>query len=459
MIWYSSATRSCQWAPDECEFYKWRYKSARKGNYDIYVVFVERCLELLAPDGLLGFIMPHKFWQAKYGEGLRRIIADGRHLRSVIDFADQQVFGGVTTYTAVQIFSRQRVPDGVDYSKVVELEDGRAQCGDLDSGRIPEGTLRFRSRPPNDSQPWVFTNAKVAQWLDAVRGNHPTLGQLSLKIAQGLVSGCDDAFYLERRGKSFYSNLTRRSHEIEAALIHPLLKGSVHMRRWLPDSSTLVALFPYERAGNVLKLIKPRTLAKEYPAADAYLRECRAALEQREKRRFAGEEYYQYSRRQNFEVMDRPKILVPAMAQRAEYSADLSGEHFYVGSGGGGGGGHAIVPKPRIDMCYLTGVLNSATLDSFLQWVTTPFHSGWYAYSKAYVAQIPIKLPETAEEKKLAERIIESVHTIMDAKVKLRAAKLSDRERRDLAGTVESNERRIDEIVCRLYGVKEVPGT
>ncbi len=80
------------WAPEECEFYKSRYKSAAKGNYDIYVVFIERALELLADDGLLGFICPHKFWQATYGAGIRKIIADGRHLRSVIDFADQQVF-------------------------------------------------------------------------------------------------------------------------------------------------------------------------------------------------------------------------------------------------------------------------------------------------------------------------------------------------------------------------------
>ena len=98
------------WAPEECEFYKWRYKSAAKGNYDIYVVFIERALELLADDGLLGFICPHKFWQATYGEGIRKIIAEGRHLRSVIDFTDQQVFRGATTYTAIHVLSKKRKP-------------------------------------------------------------------------------------------------------------------------------------------------------------------------------------------------------------------------------------------------------------------------------------------------------------------------------------------------------------
>ena len=86
-----------KWANEECEFYKAQYKSAAKGNYDIYVVFIERGLQLLAPDGLLGFICPHKFWQAAYGKGIREIFVKGKHLISIVDFAHQQVFRGATT--------------------------------------------------------------------------------------------------------------------------------------------------------------------------------------------------------------------------------------------------------------------------------------------------------------------------------------------------------------------------
>ena len=44
-----------EWAPTEVEFYKQRYRAASKGNYDIYVVFVEKALELAeraGPHGL-----------------------------------------------------------------------------------------------------------------------------------------------------------------------------------------------------------------------------------------------------------------------------------------------------------------------------------------------------------------------------------------------------------------------
>ncbi len=108
-------------------------------------------------------------------------------------------------------------------------------------------------------------------------------------------------------------------------------------------------------------------------------------------------------------------------------------------------------------MNYLLGLLNSKCLDTFLQCVTTPFHSGWFAYSKAYIAQIPIKIPETASEKKLATRIVDAVEQIMADKMKLRDKKLSDREQRSLIGNVEALEHRIDDAVFALYGVSGLP--
>ncbi|MHB1157327.1 MAG: Eco57I restriction-modification methylase domain-containing protein [Phycisphaerales bacterium] len=123
-----------KWASEECEFYKWKYKSAAKGNYDIYVVFTERALQLLAPDGLLGFIMPHKFWQAQYGAGLRKLIADGKHLRAVIDFREEQVFSGATTYTAIHTLSRAANSGLVAYSATTKLYDGIAQMIELCEG-------------------------------------------------------------------------------------------------------------------------------------------------------------------------------------------------------------------------------------------------------------------------------------------------------------------------------------
>ena len=90
-----------EFAPLEVEFYKRRYASASKGNYDIYVVFVERGLSLLNRRGLLGYILPHKFMNAKYGEPLRELLAAGRHVADVVHFGHQQVFSNASTYTCL----------------------------------------------------------------------------------------------------------------------------------------------------------------------------------------------------------------------------------------------------------------------------------------------------------------------------------------------------------------------
>jgi len=90
-----------EWAPLEVEHYKKAYKAAGKGNYDIYVVFVEKGLSLLNDRGGLGFILPHKFFNSQYGESLRGLLAEGRHLSSIVHFGYQQVFSGATTYTCL----------------------------------------------------------------------------------------------------------------------------------------------------------------------------------------------------------------------------------------------------------------------------------------------------------------------------------------------------------------------
>jgi len=446
-----------RWAPEECEFYKWRYKSAAKGNYDIYVVFIERALELLADDGLLGFICPNKFWQAAYGEGLREIIAEGQHLRSVIDFTDQQVFHGATTYTAIHVLSKTPNQKSVEYAAIAELTDGDAQCRSIDNGRKEAGVDTYRTERPRGRSPWVFVNRRKNDWLSAVRGEHPLLGQIAEKIAQGLVSGCDRVFYLAQAGKRFRSDATNSEHEIERALIHPLLKGSVHLRRWWPDPSGKVVLFPYRRERGLWTLIPPSEMAAKYPRSFAYLQENRGLLEARERGRFAGPEFYQFSRPQNFDVMPRPKILVPAIGSQAEYCVDQRGEFYFVGSGGGGGGGYAIVPPMNIKLAYLAGLLNSKVLDTYLKAVTTRFHSGWYAYSTRYLAQLPIKLPTTAQDRKLADAIAERVQRIIAAKKDIAKNRGNDRAIERLQREIEGHEQQIDELVCRLYNVGDIP--
>ena len=105
--------------PELARHLKDYYFSAWKGNYDIYVVFVELGLTLLHRQGQLAYILPHKFFNAQYGEPLRKLLADGKHLRHVVHFGDQQVFPGATNYVCLLFLTKA----GADQCRFARADD------------------------------------------------------------------------------------------------------------------------------------------------------------------------------------------------------------------------------------------------------------------------------------------------------------------------------------------------
>jgi hypothetical protein len=123
-----------QAAPEQVALFKQHYAAAARGNYDLYVVFVERSLQLLAPRGQLALILPHKFFNAQYGAPLRQLLADGKHLRHVVHFGDQQIFPGATNYVCLLFLAKA----GADECRWTRADDLPAW---LATQRSPETQL------------------------------------------------------------------------------------------------------------------------------------------------------------------------------------------------------------------------------------------------------------------------------------------------------------------------------
>lgn len=88
------------------KIYNRTYKSSKSGNYDLYVIFIEKSLLLLAREGILSFIVPNKFIIAKYSHSLLRFINESFHFNSVNDFSISNVFENAAVYPIVIIISR-----------------------------------------------------------------------------------------------------------------------------------------------------------------------------------------------------------------------------------------------------------------------------------------------------------------------------------------------------------------
>ncbi len=318
--------------PESVNYLNEHYAAAAKGNYDIYVVFVERALSLLNPDGRLGYILPHKFFNAQYGEALRQHLAKGKHVNGIVHFGDQQIFDGAMTYTCLLFLGKQPTSK-FDFVGVRDLAAWQ-KGGGFTKADLPSSKLELPE--------WTFSASQNSSILERICTSNPKLADVADRIFQGLVTGADPVFILEKRSKGvFYSEALEREVQLEPDLLHPLCKGSVNVRRYEIDDVTKSILFPYHIGDEKAVLIPANEFSKKYPKCWHYLGENRKALEGRERGKWHHDKWYAFGRSQNLAEMEQEKILTPSIAKRASFTHDLDDFYYFIGSGGGGGGGYS----------------------------------------------------------------------------------------------------------------------
>ncbi len=158
---------------DDVTFFNEHYQAAT-GNYDIYVLFVERALQLLKPGGVMGFIMPNKFMQVDYGAGLRELLAKDQYIESIVDFKEFQVFEGATTYTCLLFLKKQ---GNAEFSYILageqlkEYVDVRRELpSDLAAHRIKSSSL--------SKSAWHFSVGEGAALRERLAGLQTKLNEI-----------------------------------------------------------------------------------------------------------------------------------------------------------------------------------------------------------------------------------------------------------------------------------------
>jgi len=248
---------------DDAAWYNGHYRAA-SGSYDIYVLFVERALQLLRPGGVMGFILPNKFFQASYGQELRALLSEQQAVWRVVDFGDAQVFEDATTYTCL-LFLRKAPNPRLAYVAAGDWLKAQPDRPALLPDDLPE-TLVDGERLSEG--PWAFGSTRTSQVLDKVSAEGMPLGVLVDKLFVGLQTSADAVYILdvqevdETRGLAIvYSKEHERTYALELGVAKPLLKGSLHMRRYRIEEVSRYVVFPYQNG----KLVPPEEFAARYP--------------------------------------------------------------------------------------------------------------------------------------------------------------------------------------------------
>ncbi len=424
-----------QSAPGHVVYFKRHYASAKKGNYDLYVVFVERSLQLLQPHGHFSFILPHKFFNAQYGQPLRALIKKGNHLRHVVHYGDQQIFPGATNYVCL-LFLDKAGADSCRFVRVENLESWFATLQGTE-GTIPADRV-------TDAQ-WNFAVGKGAGLFEKLQRMPVKLEKVTSRIFQGIKTSADKIYIVEevKRSKTrvrVFSRELDAEFDLESDLLHPLVKGGDSKRFVLTHTNRLI-IFPYaETDHGKTRLIPQSQFSKSYPLTWEYLNANKSYLEDREDGAMKGEQWYAYGRSQALDVMPLPKLFTPDIAPVAAFSFDSTGESFFTG---GVAGGYGILVETPYRFEFILALVNSPLLDFFHHKIATQMRGGWYSYEARFIRQLPIHPINFADASERAEHdaLVKLVERILAAK---RTGPRTD---------TSALEREIDERVYRLYGL------
>lgn len=360
------------------------YRSTRTGNFDLYLPFIERGLDLLNDDGRMGYIAPSVWLKNEYGEGLKQVMAERGVLDRWVDFGHEQVFEDVTVYTALQFFAKKQ-RDAFRFHRVAGNAVGELEWDD-DTPSLPVAGTRA-------DKPWLLMEEAERRLFDRLAAEFPRLDdeRLTRGITVGIQTSADDFYHLEKKPDgAFASSLEEATFEVEDGLMRPLVSGA-DAKRYETPSTTTYLLFPYDLSGERPRLFTAEEIERRFPEGWKYLKRHERKLRARERGAFDDAQWYRFGRNQNIDKQEEVKLLVPRLVERLAAAVDPGGDFCLDNVDVGG-----ILPAEVKDTFYLLGILNSPVADFMFRRISKPFRGGYFTANKQFIAPIPVPLPDAA---------------------------------------------------------------
>ncbi|MGH7583422.1 MAG: Eco57I restriction-modification methylase domain-containing protein [Gemmatimonadales bacterium] len=295
--------------------YRARFACA-SGRFDLYLLFFEQALNMLAPDGRIVLVTPEKFLYVQTAAPLRRRLAQAG--LEEIEFVAEETFPGLVTYPAVTTVGARRIDEPV---RILSRE-GKRRSVHLD----PSG----------------------GSWMPAASGHadasaNGTIADLFARISCGVATGADGVFVVPDE------LITPEPREFA----YPTLSG----RELTPGSafqSRRQMLIPYDSNGQLLP-------ESRLGALGAYLRNPARRRRLIGRTCVARKPWYAFHETPPMEDIRRPKILCKDIASTPVFVVDGEGAIVPRHSL------YYLVPNDSSEIDDLCEYLNSAGVSRFLR--------------------------------------------------------------------------------------------
>jgi adenine-specific DNA-methyltransferase len=356
-----------------------RYRAAcptMQGRADIYVGFFERGLQLLRPQGRLGFICADRWMHNQYGAGLRRLISGSFAVESVITMHDVDAFEqDVSAYPAVTVLRSDR-QGRVSVAEATDRLGASSAPGLVawlkGSTPQPRTARHFNgSRLPawfDGGDPWPTGSPKHLELLRQLEQHFPPLedSTTGTRVGIGVATGCDDVF------------ITTDPDLVEEDRLLPLLLAD-DLRSGTAEWQGRFLVNPWDDDGLV-------DLSR-HPRLRAYFEAHVQRLGGRHVARRRPDQWYRTIDRVQLRLLDRPRLVLPDMKSTSHPVLD-AGPHYPH---------HNLyhVTSNSWDLEVLGGLLLSNLANLFVGAYCVKMRGGCYRFQAQYLRRIRVPVIES----------------------------------------------------------------
>lgn len=357
------------------------WNTARYGNVDLFIPFVELGTKLINDKGILGYVLPNGYANSFSGTKLREFLQNNRYVKEILDFDNLQLFEGATTYTCITFFDKMP-KTSFEYVLIDDVK----KTEHLDELKFH--SIDFQNLDPKG---WKLINEKDSKNIK----NIETVGVGLSKIAQiktGIATLRNDLYILANpriNGKYFLKSFNGKQYEIEKEITREAIHAGTAKTTDQLDNDRRWIIFPYKMIEKKYTIIPEIELKRKYPECYEYFLSIKSELEKRDKGKKKYETWYAYGRTQGLESFTGRKIVVPTISNKPRFIiTNKSSGLIYAGYG--------IYYEGDIDV--LAKILNSEVMWYYIKKTSKRYAGGYMSFAKNFIKNFSI--PQLSKKEK-----------------------------------------------------------
>ncbi|MGN6604509.1 MAG: Eco57I restriction-modification methylase domain-containing protein [Ginsengibacter sp.] len=396
---------------EEIKYYQHKdygFTVAQSDTFDKYYLFIQRAIELLNQNGVLGYIVPNKFFVVKGGRSLRSFITRNSSLLKIVHFGVTQVFPNRSTYTAIILLDKK----DRDFFGFKRL---RKVATEFISGNIDYEVYR---NSDYDDNPWIFVSKTTEAIFNKIKSGNVTALKNIAEIPVGLQTSENNIYIFQpdaETATTFGFKKDDISFEVEKAICKPcLFKASFGLFDTVNPNAQII--FPYTIIGDTAAPFNEDYFEQNFPLSWDYLNHFKEKLLKRNINCSRDPKWYQFGRSQSLtKFHNTPKLIWSVLSREPAYGYDSLNTQF---TGGGNGPYYSLISNSAYSPLYILGVLAHPVIEAMVKAGASEFQGAYYSHGKQFIENLPVRKIDftVAGEKKLHDDIAKTVEQLIVAR-------------------------------------------